>query len=709
MKGAIGEFVKETVGEGAEEYMQGITGDVTAIFAHAPSITEAVQASYELIADWDYHKGKSREFVVGAGVGALYSGMFRARAVIENKHASIEQKKEAMALLESARAAKEELKIVQQHLETMMGAKAEIARAELDDLQDRLRESGIKRYGDVQQLREELYNIVENGSRSEQPRDLSEQPRDLSEQPRDLEVYEGEGEAESAPYVEAEEVDAVWEDLIAELRAARDSVELEDKQLVPVEDVATKGEPTQGAELDRVEATQELGRIAAPEERKLIGEPKRKLIGEPKRKLLTEPEVKPEPEVKAEPEVKPEPEVKAEQEDIKGRAAAEIRASDKTAAEKAALGRYVGEADKGGYLNPDTLHRAKIVLKGIQDKDVDFYEALLYLDNKASRGMFEVLTGVKLPNTIKGSKPILEEYFKEGLANRRAEQQAKQEAERAEEAKAQEEARAKEDEEFQGFLKGKTTLQRANAMKTLELHGRKEYIDNLHRRGLLGIGTHEENKIKDPSGRTYNRWSWEQQQEHERRVREAGKKTVYEIFNTSTKNLYREVTKTEYEYAKHLLGKAEPEVKPETESGIKLYSIEYLAAKYAAKGLKQAAKVVRRGIKILASSSRVKNLASSTKHFAQWARQMVNEFGQNVKKHLRGLYKELQNPTYSSRPRMGAISAKDWGQKRELARKRVSEGKGLSPDRLEGESLQEWGERSIASSQVIAEIGRAHV
>lgn len=213
LKGAIGEFVKETVGEGAEEYMQGITEDVTAIFAHAPSITEAVQASYELIADWDYHKGKSREFVVGAGVGALYSGMFRARAVIENKHASIEQKKEAMALLESARAAKEELKIVQQHLETMMGAKAEIARAELDDLQDRLRESGIKRYGDVQQLREELYNIVENGSRSEQP--------------RDLEVYEGEGEAESAPYVEAEEVDAVWEDLMAELRAARESVELE--------------------------------------------------------------------------------------------------------------------------------------------------------------------------------------------------------------------------------------------------------------------------------------------------------------------------------------------------------------------------------------------------------------------------------------------------------------------------------------------------
>lgn len=85
-------------------------------------------------------------------------------------------------------------------------------------------------------------------------------------------------------------------------------------------------------------------------------------------------------------------------------------------------------------------------------------------------------------------------------------------------------------------------------------------------------------------------------------------------------------------------------------------------AEYAAKGLKQAAKVVRRGIEIFASSSRVKNLASSTKHFAQWARQMVNEFGQNVKKHLRDLYKSIID--FNKRlGRRGSISFKDVDKK----------------------------------------------
>ncbi|MFA6854625.1 MAG: hypothetical protein WCR41_09940, partial [Bacteroidales bacterium] len=90
----------------------------------------------------------------------------------------------------------------------------------------------------------------------------------------------------------------------------------------------------------------------------------------------------------------------------------------------------------------------------------------------------------------------------------------------------------------------------------------------------------------------------------------------------------------------------------------KLYSVEYLVAKYAAQGLKQAAKVVRRGAALI---------HSGVKEFAKWARQLVSEFGQNVKKYLVGLYKDVTT-AYNRQKlhrRRGAIDLRPVGKTRQ--------------------------------------------
>ena len=90
----------------------------------------------------------------------------------------------------------------------------------------------------------------------------------------------------------------------------------------------------------------------------------------------------------------------------------------------------------------------------------------------------------------------------------------------------------------------------------------------------------------------------------------------------------------------------------ETEKGIRLYSAEYLVAKYAAKGLRQAKKVIQRGFEIM--SQGVRDLAG-------WAKQMLREFGQNIKDYVRSLYKDLAT-AFKERAlhsRRGAISYKD--------------------------------------------------
>jgi len=90
----------------------------------------------------------------------------------------------------------------------------------------------------------------------------------------------------------------------------------------------------------------------------------------------------------------------------------------------------------------------------------------------------------------------------------------------------------------------------------------------------------------------------------------------------------------------------------ETEKGIRLYSAEYLVAKYAAKGIKQAKKIIQRGLEIM--SQGIRDLSG-------WAKQMLREFGQNIKDYIRSLYKDL-GTAFKERAlhsRRGAISFKD--------------------------------------------------
>ncbi|HQB82241.1 MAG TPA: strawberry notch C-terminal domain-containing protein, partial [Candidatus Rifleibacterium sp.] len=85
-----------------------------------------------------------------------------------------------------------------------------------------------------------------------------------------------------------------------------------------------------------------------------------------------------------------------------------------------------------------------------------------------------------------------------------------------------------------------------------------------------------------------------------------------------------------------------------TQASDPLYSAEYLVARYAKKGLNNAATIVKKGFEYI---------RSGLTQFAKWARQMVNEFGQAVKKHLRSLFKDLSD--FNKRlGRTGAISGR---------------------------------------------------
>ncbi|GAB1353145.1 hypothetical protein MASR1M12_18790 [Erysipelotrichia bacterium] len=89
-----------------------------------------------------------------------------------------------------------------------------------------------------------------------------------------------------------------------------------------------------------------------------------------------------------------------------------------------------------------------------------------------------------------------------------------------------------------------------------------------------------------------------------------------------------------------------------TQTSDPLYSVEYLVARYAKKGLNNAATIVKKGFD---------HIRSGLIQFAKWARQMVNEFGQAVKKHLRSLFKDLSD--FNKRlGRTGAISGRPAGK-----------------------------------------------
>lgn len=85
-----------------------------------------------------------------------------------------------------------------------------------------------------------------------------------------------------------------------------------------------------------------------------------------------------------------------------------------------------------------------------------------------------------------------------------------------------------------------------------------------------------------------------------------------------------------------------------TDKGVKLYSVEYLVAKYAAAGVQKAASVIREGARMF---------ASGVTKFADWAKGMLKQFGSKIGKQLRSMYADLQ-AFNKQLGRTGAISGR---------------------------------------------------
>ena len=150
----------------------------------------------------------------------------------------------------------------------------------------------------------------------------------------------------------------------------------------------------------------------------------------------------------------------------------------------------------------------------------------------------------------------------EKLATANTEYRAKQDAEQAI-IDTKEAEKKTEYENVQGFVDDKTPMQRANILKALNknvtldgaLTTRKKFIEDLVDTGKT-TSTREENKVKEMSRGASFRANQQEQDEHEKRMREAGKKTVYALGGF-------DVTKIEYDYANFLIGKETPDVEPD--------------------------------------------------------------------------------------------------------------------------------------------------
>ena len=146
-------------------------------------------------------------------------------------------------------------------------------------------------------------------------------------------------------------------------------------------------------------------------------------------------------------------------------------------------------------------------------------------------------------------------------ANEYKGRQQKSEAE-AEAKKAEEQKAAIKADSINGFLDGKAPMQAGAIRNALNKQWRfdgvvmtaRDRIESLWRDGKLAVSTYEENKIKPMSRRDFNRASQREHDAHEKKMREAGTKTVYVVSES-------ELGKIAHDYAQHLLAK-NAEVKP---------------------------------------------------------------------------------------------------------------------------------------------------
>ena len=154
-----------------------------------------------------------------------------------------------------------------------------------------------------------------------------------------------------------------------------------------------------------------------------------------------------------------------------------------------------------------------------------------------------------------------------------ADRQIQRDAERAEferrkaeiEAEKQAEAAARKADTINGFLDGKAPNTQELIRKALDKQYRfdgvvrsvREQVEWLSANGALEVSTFEEPKIKPMSRTQFNRATQREQDAHEKKMREAGTKTVYLVGGS-------ELGKYAYDYAQHLLArKAQTDISPD--------------------------------------------------------------------------------------------------------------------------------------------------
>lgn len=129
--------------------------------------------------------------------------------------------------------------------------------------------------------------------------------------------------------------------------------------------------------------------------------------------------------------------------------------------------------------------------------------------------------------------------------------------------KEKEDAIRAEYEEVNGFADSMDPMNKGKALKALnvltridgQVVTRKKMLENLVEAGAT-TNTREENKIKPMSRRAYFSADQREQEAHEKRMREAGSKTVYMITNPGGgSGSFYEIAKTEYDYTNFLIGK----------------------------------------------------------------------------------------------------------------------------------------------------------
>ncbi len=220
-------------------------------------------------------------------------------------------------------------------------------------------------------------------------------------------------------------------------------------------------------------------------------------------------------------------------------------------------------AEYGLTPNPPAKPDSSPQPQGTTAKDTPKYG--IYPQAVKGRGTMFAVRESDNPNgygdTIHATREEAEKYAKDIEDRDRRNAESRERDRVAQEAKDREEAKRKSArEDTRGFADSMPPMQRGKAIASLNALVRvdgeadtiKSHVEKMVAAGRVELATREEPKIKPMSRTEYNRASQREQEAHEKRMREAGTKTVYTV------NGY-DLGKTAYDYAKFLQANPQPQ------------------------------------------------------------------------------------------------------------------------------------------------------